>query len=113
MGAVPPSHDNGCLICGRTSDAVPVGVMTEYNGDGPREGERAWLCDECAQVEDYARAFIMQAKEHYGSYGGVGWPGVAMPKTSYDCSYRIVSERMRAEYDEIGIHQFDEWVIDI
>ena len=72
MGAVPGSHDNGCLICGRTSDAVPVGVMTEYNGDGPCEGERAWLCGESAQVKDYARAFIMQARDHYGAYGGGG-----------------------------------------
>lgn len=111
MGALPPGHDNGCLICGRTSDAVPVGVMTEYNGDGPREGERAGLCDDCAQVKDYARAFIMQVKEHYGSYGGVEWMGMA--KTSYGFSYRIVSESMKVEYDEIGIHQFDEWVIDI
>ncbi len=43
MGTVPARHDNGRLSCGRTSDAVPVGVMTEYNGDEPREGERAWL----------------------------------------------------------------------
>ncbi len=77
MGTVPARHDNGRLSCGRTSDAVPVGVMTEYNGDEPREGERARLRDECAQVKDYARACIMQAKEHYGSYGGV-W-GLGMP----------------------------------
>ncbi len=59
MGAVPASHDNGHLSCGRTGDAVPVGVMTEYNDNGPREGERAWHCD------------------------------------------------------EVGTHQFDEWVIDV
>ena len=64
-------------------------------------------------VEDDARAFIMQAKEHYGSYGGGGWIGVTMPKTSYGFSYRIVSERLKAENDDTGTHQFDAWVIDI
>ncbi len=38
---------------------------------------------------------------------------VAEPKTSYRFSYRIVSERIKAQYDEISIHQFDQWVIDI
>ena len=109
----PLATTTAACASGRTGDAVPVGVMTEYNGDGPREGKRAWLCDESAQVKDYARACITQAKEHYGSYGGVEWMGMAMPKTSYGYSYRIVSESMKAEYDEIGIHQFDEWVIDI
>lgn len=47
-------EEDGCLICGRTSDAVPVGVITQYNGDGPRKRERAWLCDECSQERDYA-----------------------------------------------------------
>ncbi len=55
----------------------------------------------------------MQAKEHYGSYGGGGWIGVTMPKTSYGFSHRIVSERLKAENDDTGTHQFDAWVIDI
>jgi len=92
---------------------VTVGVIAEYNGDGPREGERAWLCDECAQERDYARAFIMQAKEHYGSHGGVGWMGIRNPENSYGFSYQIVAERLKAEYDDLGTQQFDAWVTDI
>ena len=87
--------------------------MTEYNGGGPREGQRDLLCDEYAQVKDYARAFITQERHHYGSNGGVEWMGINNPKSIYGFSYHITSERMKAEYDEIGTHQFDAWVHDI
>lgn len=112
METLPRIRDDGCLICGRTSDIVPVGVETEYEGDGPRDGERAWLCEDCAQVREYARAFITQARNHYGAYGSFGWLGIETPKIVYGFSYRIVSERMKAEYDEMGVHQFDEWTMD-
>jgi len=64
-------------------------------------------------VEDYARAFIMQAKEHYGSHGGVRWMGIRKPENSYGFSYRIISERLKAENDDTETHQFDAWMIEI
>jgi hypothetical protein len=106
MSTMPPTPDNGCLICGRTSDAVPTGVVAEYVGDDARDGERLLLCEECAGVRDYARAFMAQARDHYR--GPRGFLGVRR-----GLAYRMVSEELRAEQNEMGVHQFDEWTMDI
>lgn len=55
----------------------------------------------------------MQAKEHYGSHGGVRWMGIRKPENSYGFSYRIISERLKAENDDTETHQFDAWMIEI
>ena len=65
MTTPPPIADDGCLICGKDAAQVPVGVFSEYAGDDARHGARIWICEECAQVEEYARSFVIQAREHY------------------------------------------------
>ena len=110
---VPERRDDGCLICGRPAGQVPVGVFAEYALPGDREGERVWLCEECAQVREYARAFVMQVREHYGVRGGVGWEGVELPPDSFGYSYRIASPVLRAQVGEDGLPRFHAWTIDL
>ncbi len=101
-------HDRGCYICGRTKGEVPVGAVTEVRG-GPRDGEGAWLCEECSQVKRHARQFIRFAWANYGVYGAVLPPKYGMrrlPDTVYSFSYRVVSPRLTAD-------KFDDWVKDI
>jgi hypothetical protein len=92
---------------------VPIGVMTQYNGDGPREGERIWICEECAQVEEYARAFVTQARDHFTSFGGTWLNGVPHQGMTHGYSYRIVSPVLREQTDEHGFNRFHEWTMDI
>jgi hypothetical protein len=107
------TRDDGCLICGRPSAVVPLGVYSEYAGEGERHGERVWICEECAQVESYARAFVFQAREQYGLHGGDDWQGLRLPETSFGFSYRIVSPVLRALIDEQGFNLFHAWTLDI
>lgn len=113
MSTTPAGGDPGCLICGRASDVVPVGVYSEYAGSGARQGERVWICEECAQIEDYARAFVFQAREQFSLHGGGGWQGQHLPETSAAFSYRIVSPLLRALTDEHGVNRFHAWTMDI
>ena len=114
MPAPTPAHDaDGCLICGRREAVVPVGVYSEYAGGGARHGERVWICEACAQVEEYARAFVIQAREQYSAQGGVDWEGVQLPATSTAFSYRIVSPVLRALIDADGQNLFHAWTMDI
>jgi hypothetical protein len=113
MGSPPENHDNGCLICGKAADQVPVGVYSEYTGEGARHGERVWICEGCAQVKEYARAFVVQARDHYTSYGGT-WPE-NQPRTGlpYAYSYRIASPVLRAQVDQHGLNLFHAWTADL
>lgn len=113
MAAAESLPDHGCLICGRPSTVVPVGVYSQYAGSGERQGERVWICEECAQVEAYARAFVFQAREQFSLYGGVDWEGLRLPETSCGFSYRIVSPLLRALTDEQGFNRFHAWTADI
>ena len=113
MTAIPPNSDHGCLICGRGSDVVPVGVYSEWAGEGERRGERVWLCEECAQVEEYARAFVFQAREQFSLRGGTAVGDEALPEASVGFSYRIVSPILRARTDAGGVNLFHAWTIDI
>ena len=109
----PPGNDHGRLIRVRDSEVVPVGLYSEYAGEGERQGERVWICEECAQVEAYARAFVIQAREQYRLHGGAGWQGERLPETSFGFGYRIVSPALRAQIDEYGVNRFHAWTIDI
>jgi hypothetical protein len=113
MASTSSGTDNGCLICGRTSDVVSLGVYSEYAGEGARQGERVWICEECAQIEEYARAFVIQAREQFSIHGGGGWQGQHLPETSVAFSYRIVSPVLRSLTDEHGVNRFHAWTIDI
>jgi hypothetical protein len=92
---------------------VPIGVYSKYVGEGERCGERVWICEECAQVEAYARAFVFQAREQYSHHGGGDWQGLRLPETSSGFSYRIVSPLLRALTDEQGFNRFHTWTLDI
>ena len=35
---------------------------------GARRGARIWICEECAQIKAYARAFVTQARDHFASF---------------------------------------------
>lgn len=113
MERAPSIHDDGCLICGRTSDTVPVGVFSEYTGSGERHGERVWICEDCAQVQEYARAFVTHARDHFTSFGGTWLEGVERRGMTHGYSYRIVSPVLRARVDEDGFNRFHEWTMDI
>lgn len=102
-----------CLICGRGADRMPVGVFAGYAMEGTRHGERVWLCEDCAQVREYARAFVVQVREHYGVHGGEGWEGVAMPPMSYGYGYRIASMVLRPQVGEEGVNRFYDWTLDL
>lgn len=107
------SHDNGCLICGKTAEQVPVGVYAEYPGEGERQGERVWLCEDCAQTKDYARAFVMQVRDHFASYDGTQLSPKNHPSQIYGFGYRIASPVLRAQVGEHGTNRFHEWTEDI
>jgi hypothetical protein len=110
MDTPSPSTDDGCLICGKTAAQVPVGVFSEYAGDGERHGARIWICEECAQVEEYARSFVIQAREHYATYGEQSERGAGQ---IFGYSYRIVSPTLRAQQGAGGMNRFHEWTLDI
>ena len=113
MGSPPETHDNGCLICGKAADQVPVGVYSEYTGEGERHGERVWICEGCAQVKEYARAFVIQARDHYTSYGGTWLDSQLPPGLPYAYSYRIASPVLRAQVDKHGFNLFHAWTADL
>jgi hypothetical protein len=106
-------RDDGCLICGKTTEQVPVGVHAEYPGEGARHGERVWLCEICAQNRDYARAFVMQVRDHYASYASTqSAPGDDASQV-YGYGYRIASPVLRTQVGEHGSNRFHEWTEDI
>lgn len=106
-------RDDGCLICGRTAERVPVGVYADYPGEGARTGERVWLCEECAQTRDFARAFVLHVRDHYASDADrQPLPGDAAQRI-YGFGYRIASPVLRAQVGERGLNQFHEWTEDI
>jgi hypothetical protein len=106
-------RDDGCLICGKTTDQVPVGVYAEYPVEGTRHGERVWLCERCAQTKDYARAFVLQVRDHYASYADAQPPLQDNPPQVYGYGYRIASPVLRAQVGEHGSNRFHEWTEDI
>ena len=108
-----PTREDGCLICGKTAEQVPVGVFSEYAGEGERHGERVWLCEECAQVKEYARAFVTQARDHFTISGDAGPGGAKRRGMSHGFSYRIASPVLRAQVGEHGLNRFHEWTEDI
>jgi hypothetical protein len=105
--------DEGCLICGKTTEEVPVGVYAEYPGEGARHGERVWLCEACAQTKDYARAFVLQVRAHYASYASAHSSLEEDTKQVYGYGYRIASPILRAQVGEHGSNRFHEWTEDI
>lgn len=108
-----PPHDDGCLICGKLAEQVPVGVFSEYAGEGERHGERVWICEDCAQVKEYARAFVMQARDHFTTFGDTDPGGARRRGLSHGYSYRIASPVLRAQVGEQGLNRFHEWTEDI
>lgn len=100
------SRDEGCLLCGKLAGQVAVGVYSEFAGGGKRQGERVWICEACAQVEEFARAFVIQARDHFTIYGDNRLDGMAY-------SYRIVSPVLRAQVDEQGLNRFHAWTADL
>lgn len=113
MDMPTPIADDGGLICGKAAEQVPIGVFSEYVGDGERHGARIWICEECAQIEEYARSFVLQAREHYATYGAIGQCGERGPGRIYGYSYRIVSPILRAQQGANGMNRFHEWTLDI
>lgn len=109
----PPTPDDGCLICGKAAAEVPIGVFSEYAGEGERHGARIWICETCAQVEEYARSFVLQARDHYAMYGETGKHDERGPGQIYGYSYRIVSPVLRAQQGADGMNRFHEWTLDI
>lgn len=103
------SRDDGCLLCGKLAEQAAIGVYSEFAGDGDRQGERIWICEACAQVEEYARAFVIQARDHFTIYGDNRLNG--LPEMAY--SYRIVSPVLRAQVDEQGLNRFHAWTADL
>ncbi|HEY8597052.1 MAG TPA: hypothetical protein VIL85_01400 [Thermomicrobiales bacterium] len=113
MDRSTPVTDDGCLICGKGAAQVPLGVFSEYAGDGERHGARIWICEGCAQVEEYARSFVLQAREHYAMYSETDQRGERGPDQIYGYSYRIVSPVLRAQQGAGGMNRFHEWTLDI
>ncbi len=109
-----PAADDGCLICGKDAAHVPLGVFSEYVGGGERHGARIWICEACAQVEEYARSFVLQARDHYATYGETDQRGErGLEQQIYGYSYRIVSPVLRAQHGTGGMNRFHEWTLDI
>jgi len=113
METPAPVADDGCLICGKDAAQVPLGVFSEYAGDDERHGARIWICEACAQVEEYARSFVLQARDHYATYGEPAQRGEPGPDRIYGYSYRIVSPVLRAQQGTDGMNRFHEWTLDI
>ncbi len=90
-----------------------MGVLTVYVGDDERQGERVWLCEECAQVKAYARAFVTQARDHFTSFGGTRPDSEQRTGMVHGYGYRIVSPILRAQQGEAGLSRFHEWTEDI
>jgi hypothetical protein len=61
-----------CVACGRDTHAAHVGVVTVLQGGGPRDGAEAWICEDCAQDRDRARAFVRLAHQRYPAHSGHG-----------------------------------------
>lgn len=113
MATAQPAADDGCLICGRDAAQVPIGVFSEYAGDDGRNGARIWLCEECAQIKEYARSFVIQAREHYATYGEKSGRDERGANQIYGYSYRIVSPTLRSQQGASGMNRFHEWTLDI
>lgn len=90
-----------------------MGVLSVYTGDDDRRGARVWICEECAQVRAYARAFVTQARDHFTSFADPGPDGGARTGMVYGYGYRIVSPVLRAQRGENGLSRFHEWTEDI
>ncbi len=113
MEIAPPAADDGCLICGKAATQVPIGVFSEYAGEGERHGARVWICEACSQVEEYARSFVLQVREYYATYGKTGQCGECGPHQIYGYSYRLVSPVLRSQQGAGGMNRFHEWTLDI
>ena len=106
-------RDDGCLICGKTTEQVPIGVYAEFPGEGARHGERVWLCEGCAQTREFARAFVLQVRDHYASYETMHRAAQDDRQRIFGYGYRIASPVLRALVSERGTNRFHEWTEDI
>jgi hypothetical protein len=113
MDTSAPIPDDDCLICGKNEAQVPIGVLSVYTGDDERRGARVWICEECAQVEAYARAFVTQARDHFSSFADSRSEGGPRTGMVYGYGYRIVSPLLRSQRGENGLSRFHEWTEDI
>ena len=92
---------------------VPMGVLSVYTGEDDRRGDRVWICEECAQVKAYARAFVTQARDHFTSFGDPSRDSGTGTGMVQGFGYRIVSPVLRAQWGEAGLSRFHEWTEDI
>ena len=113
MDMVASTPDDDCLICGKDETQVSMGVLCVYTGDDGRRGERVWLCEECAQVEVYARAFVTQARDHFTIFADSRSEGGPRTGMDYGYGYRLVSPLLRSQHGENGLSRFHEWTEDI